>query len=404
MPIRITDILKVIPRYSKNVCEILFYKSISLFYPNKSDFFGAWLICERGTEAKDNSYVFFKYLRKNHPEINAYYLIDTTYTSDYEKIKPLGNVIQYNSFEHKMALFYATHFISTHIGYSMPWSYLLFKKIFGKKKYFIFLQHGITLSDMSNMFSKKTTGIDLIITATKDEYNSIAGNKKYGFSADEIALTGFARYDNLLDYTPKRQILFMPTWRQYLVTRNIADKNNPELNNDFLQSDYFKNTNSFLTNKQLIDLLVKNNLEFIFYPHFELQKSLSLFTQSNPAIKFAKKEEYDVQELLKESLLLITDYSSVFFDFAYMKKPLIYYQFDQEEYYKSHYQKGYFEIEKDGFGPVVQTEEMLLKAIEKVIESDFKMNTLYATQVDNTFLYRDDKNCERIFEKIKSLT
>ena len=45
------------------------------------------------------------------------------------------------------------------------------------------------------------------------------------------------------------------------------------------------------------------------------------------------------------------DYSSIAFDFAYMKKPLIYYQFDQDKYYTNHFAKGYFDCERDGFGP-----------------------------------------------------
>ena len=64
--------------------------------------------------------------------------------------------------------------------------------------------------------------------------------------------------------------------------------------------------------------------------------------------------------MLKESSMLITDYSSVFFDVAYMHKPIIYYQFDRDAFRQGHYQEGYFSYD-DGFGPVAFDTESLLK-------------------------------------------
>ena len=58
--------------------------------------------------------------------------------------------------------------------------------------------------------------------------------------------------------------------------------------------------------------------------------------------------KYDVQQLLKESLLLITDYSSVFFDMMYMNKPVNFYQFDEKQYRKSHYKEGYLNYQNVG--------------------------------------------------------
>ena len=57
------------------------------------------------------------------------------------------------------------------------------------------------------------------------------------------------------------------------------------------------------------------------------------------------------EELLAKASLFITDYSSKFFDIAYIKKPIIYAQFDIEGYKKVHY-KAYFDYKNDGFGPV----------------------------------------------------
>jgi len=67
---------------------------------------------------------------------------------------------------------------------------------------------------------------------------------------------------------------------------------------------------------------------------------------------FEIKESCDYQELIKESSLLITDYSSIFFDFAYLKKPVIYTHFDYNEYRENHVPEGYFNYKNDGFGPI----------------------------------------------------
>ena len=73
--------------------------------------------------------------------------------------------------------------------------------------------------------------------------------------------------------------------------------------------------------------------------------------------------------MIKKSALLITDFSSVFFDFGYMKKPIIYYQFDNELFRSNHYKEGYFSYERDGFGPVATKENDLISYIKKLIKT-----------------------------------
>ena len=102
--------------------------------------------------------------------------------------------------------------------------------------------------------------------------------------------------------------------------------------------------------------------------------------------------------------VLITDYSSVFFDVGYMEKPVIYYQFDQEEFRKYHYQEGYFFYEKHGFGPVVLTEEALLKALRECAQNDFRMQKEYRDRLDAFYPVRDAKNCERTYQILQNMT
>ena len=65
--------------------------------------------------------------------------------------------------------------------------------------------------------------------------------------------------------------------------------------------------------------------------------------------------------------------------------------------------KGYFDYERDGFGPVVTTESELVKAIEEFARVGFVPQDPYRSRMKETFLFRDGKCCERAYEAIKSL-
>ena len=104
-----------------------------------------------------------------------------------------------------------------------------------------------------------------------------------------------------------------------------------------------------------------------------------------------------------ESAALITDYSSIFFDFAYMNKPLAYYQFDYDKFRSGHYQEGYFSYKRDGFGPVINSAEELMWWIKNVIACSFANEQKYTDRINEFFTLRDTKNCERTYNAICGL-
>lgn len=342
-----------------------------------------WLISERGTDARDNSYHFYQYMKIHHPHTKIKYVIDYQ-SADYHKLNQ-SDCIQYGSREHYILFITAGKLISTHImGYSPNMSlfwrmdYRNLLKIKGKK---IFLQHGIT-QNYIKLMTKEISKLDLFICGAYPEYEFIL--KHFGYDEKVIKYTGFARYDNLKS-KEKNQILIMPTFRKWL---NYTDH--------FKETEYFKKWNELLNDSTLIEYIEKNNVQVIFYPHYEIQKYLSYFHTKSKNITLASFNQYDVQALLIESKLLITDYSSVFFDFAYMRKPVIYYQFDIEEFRQNHYQEGYFDFLKMGFGPVCQEKEELVKKIQS-------KNMDYTKKISQFFQYHDFDNCERIYQEITKL-
>ena len=94
-------------------------------------------------------------------------------------------------------------------------------------------------------------------------------------------------------------------------------------------------------------------------------------------------------------MLLITDYSSVAFDFAYLKKPVIYYQYSDD--YNFDLSKSYFKYKDMGFGEVVSEEKELVDLIKSYLNTDCLMKDGYKIRVDAFYKFRDKENCKRVY-------
>ena len=89
------------------------------------------------------------------------------------------------------------------------------------------------------------------------------------------------------------------------------------------------------------------------------------------------------------------------FDFAYLKKPVIYTQFDLDTFYAEHlYEKGYFDYERDGFGPVCFDYESSVNEIVKYIQNDCKMEDKYIQRINRFYTFTDKNNCKRVYDEI----
>ena len=365
-------------------------EAASLFFRRSSAYQNLWVVSERGVDARDNAYHFFQYLRREHPEINAVYII-TKDSPDRDKIVPLGRIVDYGSFRHYMCYILAKVRISTHIdGYSPDILFFhKFGRFFPDRAKNVFLQHGIIQSEL-NFCHADQTNIDMFTCTAIPEYEFIKEN--FGYPEGVLQLTGLCRYDNLKKPDASTHtILFMPTWRSNL--RSCTK-------NTFLQSEYFKAYNAFINSKELFSLLDEYDYELIFYPHYEIQRFLSCFQADHPRIRTADFKHYDVQELLIRSDILVTDYSSVFFDFAYMRKPVVYFQYDDDAYRRDHYKEGYFRIARDGFGEIAATKEEVVNILRHILENGLKPDGVYLDRMDSFFAFNDTENCKRNYKAI----
>ncbi len=368
-------------------------KAVSFFLKNHKQYKDLWIVSERGIDARDNGYHFFKYLRNSHPEINSVYIISKD-SPDRNKVKALGTLIEYGSFKHYLSYILARVKVSTHIdGYSPDILFFhKFGKLFPDKSKKIFLQHGIIKDDLAFCHADQTN-IDMFVCSAVPEYEYI--DKVFGYKPGVLKLTGLCRYDNLRkNEKPVRKILFMPTWRSALRTCN---------RNTFAQSDYFKMYNSFLNSQSLSRLLEEYDYELIFYPHFEVHRFLDCFSTGDKRVRIADFKNNDVQDLLINSDILITDYSSVFFDYAYMRKPMVFFQYDESEFREGHYKQGYFEYKRDGFGNIAETQEDVVESLRHIIQNNLNPDKIYLDRMNSFFRFDDTENCKRNFEEICKL-
>lgn len=372
---------------------------ISRFIKNNNKYRDILLIGERRKEAKDNGYWLFRYIRENQCEKNAYYVIEknSKYIKNIEKYK---NVIFYGTFKHYIYFILSNKIAGAHQGSCVPdtpicWKWLENGKLSKKR---IYLKHGIVKEKIGSLVYENNK-FDAIICGAKPEYNFIKA--EFGYPDGAVKYTGLCRFDNLHDFKiKKKQILLMPTWRHWFELEDYV-KDFEEDRKIFETSEYFFRYSSLLKNKKLEKLLIDNNAEFLFYPHHEIQRFLNLFKIQCENIKIVDELNTDVQLALKEAEILITDYSSVAFDFAYMRKKVLYYQFDYKRYSSQHYSKGYFDYGRDGFGPVIETEENLIEEIKKALEGNVEHK--FIDNVNSFFEIYDNKNCERVFNLINSL-
>ena len=176
----------------------------------------------------------------------------------------------------------------------------------------------------------------------------------------------------------------MPSWRNYIKNED-----------DLINSEYFKRWNSLINNEEFIEYAKQKGYEIIFKPHLNLYKYIDLF-DANEYVTVDHVKKY--QEIFNESALLITDYSSIFFDFAYIKKPLIFYQYANDYHFDS--ENGYFDYESMGFGEVIRDEDKMVSKIKYYLDNKCVMEDEYKKRVDYFFKHTDKNNCKRTYDWI----
>ena len=358
-----------------------------------------WLLSDRLRKADDNGEAFFIYLQCHKDEVHSFFIIDKD-SKDYNRIRKLGKIVPAYSFRHKLLSLLADYTISSQTDevfrnpfhrYSAPYRDMLWSTKF------VFLQHGVIMTKLTNWLKRSKQSIWGFITSTNKEYQLIREGE-YDYDS-EVWLTGMPRYDRL-ECNTEKIITIAPTWRKYLATHQDSETGAWQIIDGFEESKYFCFYRNLLENKRLLEAAKKYGyaIQFKVHPSYLGEEALFHF---NDSIKVVD-ESIPYREIYSKSALMITDYSSSIHDFVYLHKPIIYCQFDKDEFFSGKHivDDSTIDYEKDGYGEVEYTVEGTVSRIIEYMETGCALKEKYRERIDKAFPYTDKKNCERVYRKI----
>lgn len=207
-----------------------------------------------------------------------------------------------------------------------------------------------------------------------------------------IVEEGYPRNDALFRYTGeqlqgfkaklklpegKKIILYAPTFRDNQFEFSVGFKYKGDMDFDKLMAD------------------LGEECVVLFRAHCQIADKFDFGKYKGFVYNVSKYE--DVNELYAISDLLITDYSSVFFDYANLKRPVVFYMYDLDEYQNS-VRDFYMDLEELP-GPIVKTQEEMTIEVKKNLK-DFQYDEKYKA-FHEKFNYLDDGNAgKRVLERI----
>jgi CDP-glycerol glycerophosphotransferase (TagB/SpsB family) len=359
-----------------------------------------WLVGERADTARDNGYHLFTYLRRERPDVRAYYVLDPS-SDRFAELSRLGRVVRHSSWRHRVLMVHATVLANAYsVKHMVPsrWKKQHYMRQLNWRTgaYRVYLKHGI--NDKTKDVRRRTGGYDLYLTASRAESDAVRLTSGYD---QQIAETGLPRFDALVPTPPSRTILFMPTWRRYLAPKLFGDGASGE--QPFDGSTYQRFVDGLLSSPRLHALLAEHDHRLEFMPHYNLREEYVDPSLGGDRVTVLDGGASDIQDVMRRCDLFLTDYSSVHFDLAYLGTPLVYTHFDREEFSAGHAEPSWFDHERDGFGPVTHDIESTIDAIEHYVRAGNVREPEYDERARRLFTFHDRDNSRRTVEAIEHL-
>ena len=356
-----------------------------------------WLISDRIDNAGDNGEVLFKYICEHKPEgVYPVFVIGECAKEEVKaRLRKIGKVVLAEDKDYPYYFLCADKIISSSAGeftinaFGADRKYLI--DLYNFKYYF--MNHGVNCGDCSTWLNKYNKGIDIFFTTGESERQNIL-DRGYNYSPEQVVITGLARFDALYD-NPKKQLLVLPTWRR-AYKECYDEKTSSIYCETFKETDFFKFYNGLITDERLLKVMREKGYTGLFCLHPIFAKQSAHFENSDV---FKINEGFvDYNKAFAESSVMVTDYSTIAFDFAYLSKPIVYTQFDQEEFYENQIYDECFDYKNEGFGPVCTDLDSAVDALIEIIESDCENK--YIDRIEKFFVNHDKNNAKRILEAV----
>lgn len=346
-----------------------------------------------GKQYSDSPRAIFEYIKENHPEYQLYWAADRRHLSIFEE-KGLPHVKRL-SLKWIFLMARAKYWV---INARLP---LWIKK--PKRTVYLQTWHGTPLKKLGvdiedvqmpgtdtekykQNFVSEAEKWDFLVSPNK--YSTDIFKRAFQFKKDVLE-TGYPRNDYLINNNnpeeiqllkqhlgipvDKKVILYAPTWRDNQFYEKGKYKFNLELDLKRFKEE-FGDTHTILLR---MHYLVAENLDLNGYEDFVTDLS---------------KHE-DIRELYLISDMLITDYSSVFFDYANLKRPILFFVYDLEDY-RDNLRGFYLDLENQAPGPLVRTTEEIIKEINDLEENGFQPSSNFSAFYEQ-FCYLEDGNAAK---------
>lgn len=349
-----------------------------------------WLYSDAGTGFKGNAYYQFQNDLKYDDSVERYYV----YTRPFGEIEKLfteeqkSRLIEFGSYEHRVL------YLSAEILFFSAYEREKFSPFLlesEEMKYIdiehfriIYLPQGIMSFFCADRFSAERAVCDKVVVSTHFEVDNLTG--KYRFKDDELIKTGMPKLDFLCKAAASgERVLFAPSWRSYFSPNDNTEKTSIS----FLKSSsYYREIKAFLNSDRLQKSL--ESCGTVLDVKFDTAKGSLLRDVLDSGCKNINIIDEDVKA--EDYKFLITDFSDLSFDFAYLSRPVLYFVPDYEEFKSGMgvYRELDLPFEK-AFGPLAVDAETAVDEFVKFAENGFKIQEEYAER-ENEF-YLPIENC-----------
>ncbi len=369
------------------------------FYEKKR----VWLTQDKLFKAGDNGEYFFRYVmneKQGENDVKLYYVVDKE-SPDYTRLKKEygRSVLCFNTLRHRLIALHADMILATHVdvlhcnGFTKQ-SQLYFKDLFNGRV--ACLAHGLTIQKIAQYQNRTFDNTVLYFFASKYEVENVKHEIYDYYDESMLKLTGHGRYDGLIN-NDQKQLLITPTWRRGITSGSTKKGSTYAHSDTFKSSDYYRIYNGLINDERLIAAAKEYGYRIMYLLHPAMSNQLEDFDQNEYVDIVAATSAISYEKVLTESSLMVTDYSGVQFDFAYMKKPVVYYH---PSILPPQYESSGLNYETMGFGPICTNHEEIVESLCDYMKRSCEMEEEYRRRVDDFYAFSDHNNCARMYEEI----
>lgn len=356
-----------------------------------------WLFFDKIYKGGDSSEYIYRYAQAQKDGIKKYYLLDKS-SADYKRMRKEGyRPLIRGSLKHRLVFLNADLVIASNSTVFAFNDYTFERSlpIRGDIHFDVAcVQHGMSVQKIALAQQRLRDNTKLYFCASKYEIENLS-KPVYDYEGyDALKLTGVPRYDGLKDRAEKI-LLISPTWRMNSAMPVTANEGvSRDYNPNFKDTNYYKVYNSLINNPRLLEAAAKYGYRIQYVLHPIVSPQARDFTKNQFVDIIPSIGDMSYEKLFCEAALMVTDFSGVQFDFAYMRKPVVYLHHND---IPQHYEEGTFHYTTMGFGEICRTNEELIDTLCRYMQNDCRMPELYRKRADDFFYYSDHKNCERIY-------